>query len=422
MQKRLRGFLDPVTIIGTVIIIVKIMLINVLIIGLAGIMEDVMMESMPEKLVDLPVFDFTFYDFGYRGNQLYETYTQLSNVIIILFVMAIMVSVVMHLTKQASKFWMEIAKKSFFYILIILSFPFLWDKATEVMSVGAQITMNPVYSFDPDNPCPPDWTDQQILDHYNNNPYKKGFLPEFSVSTAEDACLPEWKLRYIISQMTGIQEFEIATTDPLEWFMEMLSGIATNFFSAVFLSTMKAIVTIHIALIGFLVALMSDLLTGMIIVAMPILLFLNLIPGMSKIVNELLDALPALYLVPLMSGIIVSVGAAVVQSAGSSPIAGDNIGPISTTVIYVWIVSLSTLFMAVTIPLLMVPLLRKVVDPAKNIVSSSITTATFVASSSMMKLGGGVQQMMKNRSIGGSEDSDDGEDSGDGEDSEGEKD
>ena len=135
---------------------------------------------------------------------------------------------------------------------------------------------------------------------------------------------------------------------------------------------------------------MTDLLTTMIIAVFPILLVLRVIPFCKGTVDKFLTALPALYLIPIMSAIIITVGAGVIASAGITPIAGESLGGLDMAKIYVWIASLGVTIFAVYLLVIMVPILSDVTGQATRMVSSAVQAATVITAQAGIGMAKGI--------------------------------
>ena len=342
--------------------------------------------------------------------------------------------------------------------VILAAFPFMWDMAASAMEAGAMFVINPYHSQDGDWPCarvlydnPETWRRE-----YHESPYIEGhakaanagvyppdlLLPDGSFPPGrsppeaagyEELCDPNLKVAYVWDKITGVPEYDMPdNVDPVEWIGLAASGGATGVFMFVFFGTLRALVVMQAALIAMLSLVLADLFTSMIIAAMPFLLVLGLVPQAKPTTDKLLLSLPGLYMVPLVSAVVIAVGAGAVADAGESPMSSETIGPVSGGVIYMWFVALAVVFMAAGVPLMLVPLITSVMTQAQGVVSSAASTAAMVTGRTVMggvrgfgggggikggmagMLGGAGGGVLSAGGVGGGGDDDDGGDRGGG--------
>ena len=318
----------------------------------------------------------------------------------------------------------QIISNSLIFIVFLLAFPPLWDLGSEVMEDLATWILNPVYSFDPERPCPDEWyeEDGRIIEEYNKSDYKTtgnitsldeipysgqqfpGMNTEHTVEqgqivSAEFVCKPGFKVRYVFNQMMGATELDnINETYGTGGFdtnqlLYDLQTFASGQFVNIFLGLTKALVTINILISAFVIGIMADVLIGMIIAAMPVFLFLTLIPKVKKIADQFIEALPALFLLPVLSATVIVVGAGFLAG-----IVDDGSGNAENTLLYKWIASIGIVFLAVSLPVMLVAMLGKVSSMATQSVTSGVQTSAMITG---MAAAGGAQGIMQGRAAGG---------------------
>ena len=317
----------------------------------------------------------------------------------------------------------QIISNSLIFIVFLLAFPPLWDLGSEVMEDLATWILNPVYSFDPERPCPDSWYEEEgrIIEEYNKSEYRTtgelrsssdlpysgepfpGMPSDMSsagvMETAEFVCKPGFKVRYVFNQMMGATELDhINETYGTGGFdtnqlLHDLQTFASDRFVNLFLGLTKALVTINILISAFVIGIMADVLIGMIIAAMPVFLFLTLIPKAKKIADQFIEALPALFLLPVLSATVIVVGAGFLAG-----IVDDGSGNAENTVLYKWIASIGIVFLAVSLPVMLVAMLGKVSSMATQSVTSGVQTSAMITG---MAAAGGAQGLMQGRAAGG---------------------
>lgn len=391
-----------------IIIIVAVIVIQATVGGIAVSMADFLKHTITDMMITLPDFDYGLAGNSDYGNETFNVYEQLrwASLVILLFV--IVICATGRLLNQGSKQdrFTDMLKQAAFAIIIILIFPAAWDMMAGLMHDGSAWVLNPLYSFDPENPCPAGWSDEQIIEHYNDSGFNRNEQAWwFDTQRAQDACRPEFRMSYLIDQMALGQNYEIPDQDPFEWIFHQMSLFATGTVTHVFFGMIKSIVTIQVVFIATMTAILADMLTAMIIAGLPILLVIRMFPMCKGIVDKLFTSLPALYLIPLMSAIIILVGSGFVGSFASSDLAGESIAGLDMGVIYIWIGSLGVVFFAVALPTVLVPLLGNITQQASSIVTSAVQSATVVTAGATIGaakgLSGGRRGVMRGLVSGG---------------------
>lgn len=393
-----------------------------------------------------PDFEYEVIDGQEVGNEMFGAYQQMRLVAMGIFGAVLIFAAVSKVLESTESNIVKpgtansMISKSLLFLLIILVFPPFWDIGTDVMLDVSQWVLNPNYSFDPDNPCPADWTDEDITRAYLASPYittlaKVGVVDpdreqvvsepgrrstqnqDRGVDNQELICEPKLKVSYVFGQMLRTTEDSVSDGPTSSECRELLSsgnvtaiansaacqprldnqlrgelmgpdtgvndwlgGVSNSiqkgsesFFTNLFLGLTKALVAIQVLIMALLIGIMADMLTAMIAAALPVFLMLSLIPKVDEVANKMLQALPALLLLPLLSSIIIVVGAGTIVQAGA-----ENTGSSGFDHIHTWITSIGVVFFAITLPTLLVPLLGTVSQMATQVVSSAVQTSTMV--------------------------------------------
>ena len=378
----------------------------------------------------LPDFDYEIKDGQETGNETFEAFQQLRMIGAGILGGALVYAGVVRVLENESigivqrGISNQIISNSLIFIVFLLAFPPLWDLGSDIMEDLATWILNPLYSFDPDRPCPDEWyeEDGRIIEEYNKSDYKttgnftslddtlysgqdfSGTKPEGSgersqLMTAEFVCKPGFKVRYVFNQMMGATELDhINETYGTGGFntnqlLYDLQTFASDQFINIFLGLTKALVTINVLISAFVIGIMADVLIGMIIAAMPVFLFLTLIPKAKKIADQFIEALPALFLLPVLSATVIVVGAGFLAG-----IVDDGSGNAENTILYKWIASIGIVFLAVSLPVMLVAMLGKVSSMATQSVTSGVQTSAMITG---MAAAGGAQGLMQGRAAGG---------------------
>ncbi len=415
---------------GAIIIVSSLIVFVTAIIGFTinatGFLDAVYMDLT----LTLPKFNYEIVDGQETGNETFKAFQQMRMIGAGILGGAIVYAGVVRVLEDESigivqrGISNQIISNSLIFIVFLLAFPPLWDLGAEVMEDLATWILNPLYSFDPDKPCPGEWyeEDGRIVEEYNKSDYKTtgnlstvdgtpysgeqfpGMDPQYSVveSTvvyAEFVCKPGFKVRYVFNQMMGATELDNINESygsggfNTHQLLHDIHTFASENFVNVFLGLTKALVTINILISAFVIGIMADVLIGMIIAAMPVFLFLTLIPKAKKIADQFIEALPALFLLPVLSATVIVVGAGFLVG-----IVDDGSGNAENTLLYKWIASIGIVFLAVSLPVMLVAMLGKVSSMATQSVTSGVQTSAMITG---MAAAGGAQGLMQGRAAGG---------------------
>ena len=413
------------------------------VIGYGGVLNAVYMDLT----MTLPKFDYGISEeTGWeKGNETFNAYVQMRYIGFGVMGAAIIYSGLARVFESESLPLVQrgtsnkIIANSLLFTIIFLTFPPLWDAGAEAMEYTALWVLNPLYSFDKVNPCPADWYDdpQKIVDLYNTSPYRKGVVisnvmdpndpnrrfdstQNGTVVSGESVCQPDFKVKYIFSQVvgtttTGLTDIELTKIelqgeggDFMENVAQQVEDQGHDAFTNTFLRLTKSLVTLNLMLSVFIIGVMVDVFIGMLIASLPVMMFLSLLPRMDKVVGQFIDAVPALFLLPLLSAVIFVVGAGFVADIGKDCVELVDCealmheeGSQANTVTYAWIASLAVVFLAITLPVMLVALLGRAVQMATQQVTSGMQTAAMVtgmaasgAAGGIMRGGGGMGSVM----------------------------
>ena len=352
------------------------------IMGLAVNMTGFLDRVYMDLALTLPRFDYAIRDGAESGNETFEAYVQMRYVAGGVMGVALLWAGLARALEGSGTLPQGVSgrviSRSVIFVLLFLAFPPVWDGGAHIMEGVALWVLNPHYSFDPESPCPAEWSDAEIVERYEASPYRRGEAGD--ATQAAMVCDPQLKVRYVFDQMMGtteLQNTKNAYLDPEDPFGALTLDVQ-NFAESVlvntFLGLTKALVTINVLLLAFVIGIMADLLIGMIIAALPVFLMMTLIPRASNIADRFLDALPALFMLPLLSAVVISVGAGfIAQAADCAHACPDH------ALTYAWISSLGVVFFAVTLPVLLVPLLGQITQVASRTITGALQTAGVVA-------------------------------------------
>ncbi|ABK77297.1 hypothetical protein CENSYa_0664 [Cenarchaeum symbiosum A] len=422
-----------------------------LVISLSGVIEDTYMTLA----FGTPGFGYYFDGGGEHGNASFDAFVQMRYVAVGLlagvFVWAAISRVLenaeMGLAPGTSN---KVISRSLIFLLIFLVFPPMWDGISESVDGLSLWVLNPLYSYDEGSPCPIQWYDdpERILEEYVSSPYVPerdkvqarlvldkvdpgdavpwsgdGIIEQVGergapVTKYEAVCEYRLKVSYVFGNMIRPTEvadlrenagIDLGTSD---WIGELQNDVAKGIegaFTNAFLGLTKALVSIQVLILSLLIGVMTDMFTSMVIAAFPVFAMLTLVPKIDQVAGRFIDALPALLLLPLLSAIVLSVGAgAVVQAAEHSEpaisITEDAFGN-QTIVqeprgaglghIYVWITALGVVFFSISLPVMLVPMLQGAVTMTTQVVGSAVQTSAMVTGMAAAGFAGGMKNAAK---------------------------
>ena len=422
-------------------LMVFIMALIGVVIGFSGLLDAVYMDLS----MTLPKFDYIITETGGEdGNETFKVYQQMRYIGLGAMAVALMYAGVARVLETESLPLIQagtsnkIIANSLFFVVIFLVFPPIWDASAYVIDDVALWVLNPLYSFDNERPCPVEWYDDldRMVEEYNSSPFRKGDLAgdiidnsdpdrtgrptfglqsetsrnEFSTERADAVCEPVFKVHYIFSQVIGSTDLTIVENDLIpesgDWMQDLglnIQKAADEAFTNVFLSLTKSLITINVLITAFVIGVMVDVFLGMMIAALPFLMFLTLLPKIDRVVEPFISAIPALFILPLMSATIIVVGAGFVASIGVDCVTPESCAAIeehninvSDTLTYAWIASLAVVFLAITLPVMLVPILSSAVNMASRQITSGMQTGMMVTG---MMASGAASGMMQGRGM-----------------------
>ena len=417
------------------------------IVGLAISLSGVIDQTFMSLAFSTPDFDYSIGPNGEQGNATFDVYVIMRSIggglvaVVLIYggLARVFESADLGVVNQGTS--NRLFTKSVIFLLVMLVFPPAWDALSDLGDNASLWIVNPLYTFDDERPCPDAfyadmdgvWTDQYISSPYILWGDKQGITGdqddrrqraqvEFQrLNSMEQLCKPELRVNYVFGQMlrnTEVNQMRdefgfpgLNATGPVDsaWMDarsgDILSG-ATGAFTNLMLGLTKALVAIQVLILTVLIGVMTDLLVHMVIAALPVFLVLSVLPYCDRIVGRFIEAVPALLLLPMLTAIIVSVGAAGIaeapSSADGSPYtnpdewasAGDEAQPSANPYdhVYTWITALGVVFFAITLPTILVPWISSSLHMAQGVVSSAVQSSSLIAGSAATGAASGMAQ------------------------------
>jgi len=198
----------------------------------------------------------------------------------------------------------KILSNGVLYLVVIMVFPHFWDIVADAVEWVS------LWILSPDDPSRAHDTVASLLDYMSPGQY-----PEVDYARlfgGAGSALAEATFSSIVDFVT-MREGDGA----LQAIGEGYERTVTAFLTEVLLFFLKAIALLTMSLTAFLLGTVRYVLTGLLAVAVPLVLALSLLPQFSRVTALMRDTLVALTIVPLFSALAVAAGVAVLAGLDS---------------------------------------------------------------------------------------------------------
>jgi hypothetical protein len=393
--------------IDELIIIVAMIVFVAAIIGISNIITDSFGDVYMDLTFSIPKFDYIFTSDGETGNEIFRVYQQIrliAGVVLAFTALIGILGIIMEnreidtIKQGTSK---KLLAKVVMFGILFMVFPPIWDGMATLVEDASLWILNPIYTFDADNPCPASWSHDKIRKEYNESEFKKdGDIILYSdIKKAEIVCKPEFKVHYLIKQFGTNTEFDADfVNNPIDLFRtiyDMLVNFVTGIFINMFIALGKIILTFNVFFISLIIGVILDMLTALVIAGLPLFVILSMIPRFKKISDKFLEMIPALILIPIVSALIVVTGSGFVSSIPEQEFIQDaadsglNIG-----LLYTWLSSVAVIFFVATIPIFMIPMISQISKTITTSVSHATSSSAFVGAMGAQKMAKGMSKML----------------------------
>ena len=276
-----------------------------------------------DAVVKMPKFDYRFQN-GEQGNDNWVMYRNLRTVAFLIIAIALTYAVIILIGEEFEVYRkgeaFSMLSKGLLIIVFIFTFPPIWDLFASGMEGLAKYVLNP---SNPNQANRPISTLVQMIG---------GIVP------------PNFDWTTIINGLTDPNSFQ-------------------GFFRDVFLAVFKAFIAALLMFLMFVIGTVRIVLTGVLAIALPIILAFSLIPYLGRVMDRLKDILVGLSLAPLLSALTVSAGLALINSTNFSPLQE-------------WLAAISVALLAITIPVIVAPMLGSLVTTATGILTGGMFAGT----------------------------------------------
>ena len=125
-----------------------------------------------------------------------------------------------------------------------------------------------------------------------------------------------------------------------------------------------------------------DVFVAVTIATMPLFAVLSMLPQTRTVANKFLTLIPAMLLLPIMTAVLIVVGSGFIASI---PDQYENYmaGPFDAYLIHAWVASLGTLYLIITLPLMLLPMLKEMFGLISSHVERAFRSAAVVTSFGM---------------------------------------
>ncbi len=317
-------------------------------------------EGVFVKLItDMPGFDFQIVDGEEHGNPSFLVYSLLRDIAYVWFVMVFLLVGILIMFKQANLVTNETIKKMFLGaaggIILLLVFPYIWDPISEGVEMFSLSLLNPMYSFDDSAPCIATNGTRGLMFMEQNQKIGRFSLPLGLEPSVGDLCKPDLRVSYLFAKARYGAELGFDWDDGLLAIPNILSQLRESIYSSIFTGLSKTVMIFFMATMTAVIGNMRFLLVDVIAISLPLLLVFRSLPFfyIDKISNTLLSAWVPLVLVPIFSSLIILAGTTNLLQAEEKVETGVDRYDF-------WLHAMSTMALAVMIPVMLAPVLGSV--------------------------------------------------------------
>lgn len=370
--------------IDALIQLLAIVVLILVIIAVGGALIQVWEDTFLEAVLTIP-------DFGIGpglsgpGNHVLDVYGQISLMAFSVLAASMAAGIVFRVAGRHGTA-RRLISRPLMLCLVIVAFPYLWDIADWAVEEVSLWILNPLYSFDPDSPCPAEWDGHVPDDVWEKNKKylpqdERGFVIDGLFADKTAVCRPELRVHYLLQQSLGETEFEIDVEDPFAWLLKVIEDFGYSLFVNMFMMLAKAVTAINMSMVAFVTYAIVDVLIAVSVCAMPMFAILSMIPRIRSTADRFLTAIPALLMLPILTSLSMVAGSSVV-AAIPSQIEDAN-------VLYTWVSAVGVMFFTIGLPIMLVPMIGALTTQASQMVSSSVMAATTAVGFGAMGAAGG---------------------------------
>ena len=325
----------------------------------------------------VPNFDFQIIDGKETGNPSFLIFSILRDVAFQLFIFIFLIFGMLLVLKQAQLASNETMKKmlqgAVGGIIILLVFPYIWDPISDSAENSALSLMNPLYTFDDDNPCPAVSSYRDVLFLQHMITIAEHSKPLGLDVDDDSVCRPDLLPNYLFAKAIfgADQALEFTEESGIEWWdigskiNAQLAVFSDSIMSVLFVGLTKTTMLFFLTSMAVFLSDMRFLLVDVIAMSLPLLLLLQCIPflGISKMSDTLTTIFVPLLFAPILASLIMLAGATDLVNQEERIItidSPDEIGSIVPDRFLFSLHAMATLTLVIMSPVMFVPMLGSV--------------------------------------------------------------
>lgn len=191
------------------------------------------------------------------------------------------------------------------YLILIMIFPHFWDMTADV------VEWTSLWILNPQDPSMAHETVAKLLSYTSPGVYPKADYA--LLFGGPGAAIVDATFTSIVDSLTGQ-----GNSNVFQAIGERYQRNITALFTELLFFVLKAIALLTVSLTAFLLGTVRYVLTGLLVVGVPLILTLSLIPQFNRVTGLMRDTLIALMIVPIFSALAISAGVSVLDDLESS--------------------------------------------------------------------------------------------------------
>jgi len=367
----------------------------------------------------VPNFDFQIIDGEETGNPSFLVFSILRDVSFQLFIFIFLLFGLLLVLKQAQLASNEVMKKmlqgAVFGVIILLVFPYIWDPISDIAENSALSLMNPLYTFDDENPCPAVSSTRDVLFLQHMTTIAEHSIPLGLDIDADSVCRPDLLPNYLFAKAIfgADQALEYTKESEIEWWdigskiNAQLAVFSDSVLSVLFVGLTKTTMLFFLTSMAVFLSDMRFLLVDVIAMSLPLLLVLRCVPflGIDKLSDTLTTIFIPLLFAPILAALIMLAGATDLVTQEDRIITISSPDEITSIVPDRFLFSLhamATLTLVIMSPVMFVPMLGSVSSMMAKMTMTGIMSG-IMGTAGMAKgtVGGGMAAFSGMKSGGG---------------------
>lgn len=292
-------------------------------VGAMSILINFMASGFTYLTTRVPNFDFQIVNGEETGNPSFLVFSILRDVSFQLFIFIFLLFGLLLILKQAQLASNETMKKmlqgAVIGVIVLMIFPYIWDPISDTAENSALSLMNPLYTFDEENPCPAVSNARDVLFmQHMTNIAERSTLLGLDIDP-DSVCRPSLLPNYLFAKALfgADQALEFTDGSGIEWWdigtkiEAQLAVFSDSVMSVLFVGLTKTTMLFFLTSMAVFLSDMRFLLVDVITMSLPLLLVLRCIPflGIDKLSDTLTTIFIPLLFAPILAALIMLAGA-----------------------------------------------------------------------------------------------------------------